>query len=1722
MFRDFSQNAKDKLLQYVEAVTANSVWEKIADVWGDCGYVVQKWLGKLSASKYINNIEDYHKKIVDRHNTTKKQIEDIFAAVEAVDTKYDALFQQSVTYGNSIKKLIDDLANIIDPNGGNMQMANYRGILNADVTAMNDAKATSEKAIEEGMKGIEEKGAAMSADPVNLSTGNFVYDMEDLKIDGEIPLSFHRYYNSMDNYIGALGRGFQHNYEISLKERKDGSIGIRLADGQGIYFVKEDEKYIGEGLASGTLERTDKGYLYKNRYGQKMTFDQDGKFIRQENINGRGINFLYDEHGVLIEAKTDTGISLFYYYDEEHKYLKKVKDYTGRSVQFQYNEELLEKVTFGNRIYSYAYASNGRIIEVVNSCKNISVKNEYDGKCRVLNQQFPDGSQMSFEYDDANKTVTLIERNGSKTVHVHDDKYRNIETRYEDGTKESYLYNDRNQIICHTMRDRQVKRMAYDNRGNMVQIIYPSKQKINFTYDRYDNLLTVTINGKTIKKNHYDSKGNLISTEDYFGRGIKVKNNASGQPIEKTFSDGSQIHLEYDERGNISSISNAFGGKTRYIYDSLNQIVQVIDAAGYSSHFEYNEFGHLAKETNALGDSKSYVYDEDNKLIYVKDYNGGEERRSYNAIRKIEKIIDAEGRELNFEYDSMWNVSGMILPNGAKIQYVYDKNNHLAESKDVLGNSTYYEYDVNGNCISQTDYSGERTLFYYDTSGRLVSVEVNDTIKYKYDYDNNDNLIRVDSGDGVILHLTYDEMSRLVKEENTLGECRIYTYTSMDDIETITDEHGNCTRYSYLPGGINVSTIEFPEGGTETYSYDVRGNISHMVDRYGKETAYTYDALERLIAVEENGSKKEFGYDEVGNVLWRKDSCGNITRFTYSLTGEILKVEDALGNEVEYTYDCTGQLIEVLQKGKIEGEKHRKISYERDLQGRICGIKDAMGNVEKYRYNNRGELVEQIDKEGYLTKFFYNKQGDINKIQFEDGKEVEYSYNHLRQLEEIKDWQGTTSFIVDEMGRVTNITYPDGKQVAYTYGKNGRRESLTYPNGDIVRYEYDTLERLIALNDGKERTTYGYDEYGRIKEKIYPNDMKVRYDYNPMGLLHSILHSDKDGILDSYQFSYNANGQKIASIKDRRNLKADSGSYEYRYDALGRMTEVLKDQEILRRYEYDTFGNRILKDEGRNITRYTYNQLNQMISSDNGAEEESYVYDKRGNLKEVYVNGKLKNAYTYGCLNRLEKAENALGMATQYVYNGLGYRVAKHTVNRGNGSINRVHYVLDMTSEYNNLLQKEENGKKSDFLWDGNLLGIRQSNVDDSMYFLHDDMGSPSRLSGNSMMESYGYDEFGNSLWDNQSIYHPFGYTGYQWDEIANSYYAQAREYKPQLGRFTARDVIKGEQDEPLSQNEYLYCRNAPKDYVDLNGKVVITAILIAAGVGAVAGGAIEYASQKIDNKRKGKKEKTNWNKVIGASLEGAIVGGLTALIPTPGASAAATTLGRKAALVGAEMLIGAGGSAANSAVTQYLEKKEIDCKEVAENAIVGGLVTGISMGIGKVFEVATEPIKKGLSNTGIVKKISQKWDDVLDGIGVKKWIQKSDDALETLGKYDRHKEIPDLLAEARRLSKKTPQSILNKGRKWGFTERSKIKEILKESGGLHLKYFINAFGEKTVEVGKKFINIRLGVGTWDTILGDPLKIISPIYKPDEEERLPDCLEGYLNGFMKLSIAGCP
>jgi RHS repeat-associated protein len=82
----------------------------------------------------------------------------------------------------------------------------------------------------------------------------------------------------------------------------------------------------------------------------------------------------------------------------------------------------------------------------------------------------------------------------------------------------------------------------------------------------------------------------------------------------------------------------------------------------------------------------------------------------------------------------------------------------------------------------------------------------------------------------------------------------------------------------------------------------------------------------------------------------------------------------------------------------------------------------------------------------------------------------------------------------------------------------------------------------------------------------------------------------------------------------------------------------------------------------------------------------------------------------------------------------------------------------------------------------------------------------------------YTYNPFGEILEVGESITNPWRFTGQYYDSEIDLYYLRARNYHPHIYRFTARDLVAGQFDNPLSLHKYLYCQNEPVNRIDPTG----------------------------------------------------------------------------------------------------------------------------------------------------------------------------------------------------------------------------------------------------------------------------------------------------------------
>ena len=1351
--------------------------------------------------------------------------------------------------------------------------------------------------MEDFLKGARAALCAMTGDPVNANTGNFIYIKEDIKIQSRIPLSLTRSYNSKEEKVGVFGKGWRHSYEISVSREENGYI-VHLSDGQDEAYLLDDEGSIVSVFDDfDRLKKTKDGFEYKSVEGFSYLFNKEGKLLCMERKDKVKVVLSYDTEGRLLSVSDALGSSLYFLYDDLGK-LREVKDHTGRKIEYRYESGQLGTVYYGGqRAYDYFYDKE-LLVKIKNPRGVYVLENLYDGADRVKIQRFADGGIIRYEYDSEERKTFVTNQNENIEVHVHDENFRNIESEYA-GESESFTYDERNLLTSYTDKKGNTTTYKYDKKGNLTSCIHPDGEVEGMDYDENGNVSVYYKNKEEIERYTYDDKGRLCERKNALGEITSIeykeseykKDKETKESIIMTLPDGSKSKVSYDERGNISRIEEENGNVLAYEYDALNRVRASVDKEGNRTEFSYNDKDLLTGVKDAMGNTCRYEYTENGKLSLFEDFRGSITKLNYNEMNKIKDFTLPDGENFKMEYDLCQNLTKEIHPDGGEVEYIYNAAN-LVEKKILQNKGEYeYRYDANGNLISVTDPLGESEEYSYDERNRLVYHKEKAGAVTEYEYGKRSLKISNELG---TYTCNYDILGRIVLETDMLGNTKKYEYNELGQVSSVKTGEKE-TVYKYSKGGLLHKKI-YPDKRYEIFSYDKNQNLIKRENDKGEFLEFTYDKLNRITKVKNSFLQEQsFEYDAMGNVIKEIDALGNSTSYTYSPGGKLTSVLDAMGNRTEYGYDKAGRLAtvyrhegskELLSCIEAEERKHslkeiskigeiygKEISaslkeanvpritrYKRNLMGDVECIINALGEEEYFSYDLLGRVILKKDRDGYETRYSYTKAGDIKSILYGDGYEAEYEYDSLGKLSYVKDALGVIRIENDKLGRTTRVIDYDGKEVRYEYGKEGERLRTVYPDGKSVDYGYDENLRLVNLISGDKEIKYSYDKEGRLIRKDMPDEISSLYEYDERGLLSSLCHTKGGKKLEEYLYGYDLLGNETKTVRKRdvnskgikedknkekiiHKLWEDSSTFNYEYDSLSRLVAVKRGEKEVCTYTYDAFGNRIkMKKDGIEVA-YTYDALDRLVRINSLHTNESYEYDKRGNLIGVHERGKKIKAYEYGASGRLGLSYSNLGKARSYEYDGIGNRIGYREYkfeNKGLGEdrlkgideldlakkepVYEERYVLDRTRPYNNMLQRSmsDRGKEQtqSYAWDFNTVFMEE---EEKVYtYLNDELGSTIRLlekEGKSQT-IYGYDEFGKDTYGTQGQVQPFGYTGYRYDAVAETYFAQAREYVPGVGRFSGEDWIKGSISYPTSLNAYGYCHGNPMVWVDRDGKL--------------------------------------------------------------------------------------------------------------------------------------------------------------------------------------------------------------------------------------------------------------------------------------------------------------
>ncbi|MGH3111480.1 MAG: RHS repeat-associated core domain-containing protein, partial [Gaiellaceae bacterium] len=341
------------------------------------------------------------------------------------------------------------------------------------------------------------------------------------------------------------------------------------------------------------------------------------------------------------------------------------------------------------------------------------------------------------------------------------------------------------------------------------------------------------------------------------------------------------------------------------------------------------------------------------------------------------------------------------------------------------------------------------------------------------------------------------------------------------------------------------------------YFYDANGNIVQRTDPdpNAPNIGYTYDALDRLIEVDE-GDAARYEYDVASNLTRTTlaPNNGYVEQRSYDRAGRLTEVRndragvllsrfvstlDAVGNPVQvvrtgslsetrtYSYDASDRLTSVcFQAGSCPGGTDPFIRWTYDKVGNRLTEQRPAGTTS-YTYDARERLLS-----AGATTFAYDQNGN----QTQKGSET-FTYDLANRLKTHDAGNTATTYLYDGDGK--RLQASTGNQAAkktnyvwdvsftepqisverngngarlrrYVYGH--RRIRMLAPSGFYSYYLYDGLgsvSNLVSQIGDETQWTWSYEPFGAIRTeqkasgKQPDNFMKFTGEYlDPTALYH--------------------------------------------------------------------------------------------------------------------------------------------------------------------------------------------------------------------------------------------------------------------------------------------------------------------------------------------------------------------------------------------------------------------------------------------------------------------------------------------------------------------------------------------------------------------------------------------------------------------------------------------
>jgi YD repeat-containing protein len=331
-----------------------------------------------------------------------------------------------------------------------------------------------------------------------------------------------------------------------------------------------------------------------------------------------------------------------------------------------------------------------------------------------------------------------------------------------------------------------------------------------------------------------------------------------------------------------------------------------------------------------------------------------------------------------------------------------------------------------------------------------------------------------------------------------------------------------------------------PESGTTSYLYDNVGNVTRMTDANGHVTVLTYDAENKLLSRDADGTEADatFTYDAIGR-LATQQSPSVTTTLTYETAGRLATKSDRWWGgrnwQSTYSYDGNDNLTQLTYpSGRIVG-------YSYDIEDRLTSVtQNGSTFANGFAYDDSGRLASYVT--GAVTHAVsYDTRDRVAHMTSgvtggTPALDLTYHYNSLSQITAIDDPRTSMSqtFGYDTLERLTSANGPYGA-LSWAYDGTGNRVSDVRA-GASTSYAYDHATLRLTSTSGASNETFTYDAVGQLTSDRYGT-----YSYLATGVLRHVAGPAGSNLSANY-YTDVAGQRTIRSVSDQNTYPIDTPS----------------------------------------------------------------------------------------------------------------------------------------------------------------------------------------------------------------------------------------------------------------------------------------------------------------------------------------------------------------------------------------------------------------------------------------------------------------------------------------------------------------------------------------------------------------------------------------------------